>query len=75
MLRLAQKSFFPGKIRSLLHVDNQLQIPRDDRVSDSYAKETGAELIVHQTAKRLSKEQIPLYSDQKCCGLLKTKRY
>src|SRR3989454_11288860 len=49
MLRLAQKAFFPGKIPfPLLHVDTSYKFPEMIEFRDSYAKETGAELIVHQ---------------------------
>jgi len=50
MLRLAQKAFFPGKIRFLCCTGHQLQIPEMIEFRDSYTKEIGAELIVHQNA-------------------------
>ena len=41
---------------------------------DSYAKEIGAELIVHQNREALEQGANPfLLGTQKCCGLLKTK--
>src|SRR5437868_15112279 len=49
MLRLAQKAFFPGKIPfPLLHVDTSYKFPEMIEFRDSYTRELGAELIVHQ---------------------------
>src|SRR5216110_1582677 len=52
MLRLAQKAFFPGKIPfPLLHVDTSYKFPEMIRFRDEYAREIGAELIVHRNDK------------------------
>src|ERR1700730_14763683 len=75
MLRLAQKAFFPGKIPfPLLHVDTSYKFPEMLAFRDSYAREIGAELIVHRNEDAIARGANP-YSlgTQKCCGLLKTK--
>src|SRR5690242_21874177 len=54
MLRLAQKAFYPGKIPfPLLHIDTSYKFPEMIQFRDWYAKEIGAELIVHQNKKAL----------------------
>src|SRR5271169_3680763 len=75
MLRLAQKAFFPGKIPfPLLHVDTSYKFPEMIAFRDSYAREIGAELIVHKNQEALDAGANPfLLGTQKCCGLLKTK--
>src|SRR6195256_6577911 len=75
MLRLAQKAFFPGKIPfPLLHVDTGYKFPEMIEFRDSYTKEIGAELIVHQNREALEQGANPFaLGTQKCCGLLKTK--
>ena len=75
MLRLAQKAFFPGKIPfPLLHVDTSYKFPEMIEFRDSYAKQIGAELIVHQNREALEQGANPFaLGTQKCCGLLKTK--
>src|SRR6202048_1093789 len=75
MLRLAQKAFFPGRIPfPLLHVDTSYKFPEMIAFRDSYAKEIGAELIVHRNEEAIARGANP-YSlgTQKSCGLLKTK--
>ena len=75
MLRLAQKAFFPGKIPfPLLHIDTSYKFPEMIAFRDWYAREVGAELIVHKNQKALDDGANP-YSlgTQKCCGLLKTR--
>ena len=75
MLRLAQKAFFPGRIPfPLLHVDTSYKFPEMVEFRDRYAREIGAELIVHKNQEALDAGANP-YSlgTQKCCGLLKTK--
>src|ERR1700677_2960937 len=48
MLRLAQKAFFPGKIPfPLLHIDTSYKFPEMVEFRDYYAREIGADLIVH----------------------------
>src|SRR5262250_373183 len=75
MLRLAQKAFYPGKIPfPLLHIDTSYKFPEMIEFRDSYAKEIGAELIVHQNSEALDQGANPfVLGTQKCCGLLKTK--
>ena len=54
MLRLAQKAFFPGKIPfPLLHIDTSYKFPEMIEFRDSYTREIGAELIVHQNREAL----------------------
>jgi sulfate adenylyltransferase subunit 2 len=75
MLRLAQKAFYPGKIPfPLLHVDTSYKFPEMIAFRDSYTREIGAELIVHQNREALDQGANPFtLGTQKCCGLLKTK--
>ena len=75
MLRLAQKAFHPGKIPfPLLHIDTSYKFPEMIEFRDSYAREIGAELIVHQNREALKQGANPFaLGKQKCCGLLKTK--
>src|ERR1700720_4814963 len=75
MLRLAQKAFFPGKIPfPLLHVDTGYKFPEMIAFRDSYTREIGAKLIVHQNREALEQGANPFaLGTQKCCGLLKTK--
>ncbi len=75
MLRLAQKAFFPGKIPfPLLHIDTSYKFPEMIAFRDSYAKQIGAELIVHKNQEALDAGANPFsLGTQKCCGLLKTK--
>lgn len=74
MLRLAQKAFFPGKLPfPLLHVDTGYKFPEMIAFRDSYAREIGADLIVHQNRQALSAGANPFtLGTQKCCGMLKT---
>jgi len=75
MLRLAQKAFYPGKIPfPLLHIDTSYKFPEMIEFRDSYAREIGAELIVHQNREALERGANPFaLGTQRCCGLLKTK--
>src|SRR6202158_27895 len=75
ILRLAQKAFHPGKIPfPLLHIDTSYKFPEMIEFRDRYAKEIGAELIVHQNREALQKGANPFsLGTQRCCGLLKTK--
>src|SRR5260370_19829834 len=75
MLRLAQKAFFPGKIPfPLLHIDTSYKFPEMIEFRDWYAKQVGAELIVHTNRKALSEGANPhAIGTQKRCGLLKTR--
>jgi len=75
MLRLAQKAFYPGKIPfPLLHVDTGYKFPEMIEFRDSYARQVGAELIVHKNQEALDSGANPFsLGTQKCCGILKTK--
>jgi sulfate adenylyltransferase subunit 2 len=75
MLRLAQKAFFPGKIPfPLLHIDTSYKFPEMIEFRDTYARQIGAELIVHKNQTALDAGANPFsLGTQKCCGLLKTK--
>jgi len=75
MLRLAQKAFYPGKIPfPLLHIDTSYKFPEMITFRDWYAREVGAELIVHTNRKALDEGANPyVLGTQKCCGLLKTR--
>src|SRR5438445_4872469 len=75
MLRLEQKAFFPGQIPfPLLHIDTSYKFPEMIQFRDSYAKQIGAELIVHRNDEALESGANPFsLGTQKCCGLLKTK--
>jgi sulfate adenylyltransferase subunit 2 len=75
MLRLAQKAFHPGKIPfPLLHIDTSYKFPEMIEFRDRYAREIGAELIVHKNQEALDAGANPfVLGTQKCCGLLKTK--
>src|SRR2546430_103241 len=74
MLRLAQKAFYPGKIPfPLLHIDTSYKFPEMIEFRDSYTREIGAELIVHQNREALEQGANPFaLGTQRCCGLLKT---
>ena len=75
MLRLAQKAFYPGKIPfPLLHVDTSYKFPEMISFRDSYAREIGAELIVHRNEQALAAGASPwTLGTQNCCGALKTR--
>src|SRR5258708_34597821 len=54
MLRLAQKAFYPGKIPfPLLHIDTSYKFAEMVEFRDRYAREIGAELIVHKNQEAL----------------------
>ena len=75
MLRLAQRAFYPGKIPfPLLHIDTSYKFPEMIEFRDAYAREIGAQLIVHKNQEALDAGANPFsLGTQKCCGLLKTK--
>ena len=75
MLRLAQKAFYPGKIPfPLLHVDTSYKFPEMIAFRDSYAREIGAELIVHRNEEAIAAGASPwALGTQNCCGALKTR--
>lgn len=75
MLRLAQKAFFPGKIPfPLLHIDTSYKFPEMIAFRDAYAREIGADLIVHRNEEAIASGANPYtLGTQNCCGLLKTR--
>ena len=75
MLRLAQKAFFPGKIPfPLLHIDTSYKFPEMISFRDAYAKEIGADLVVHRNEEAIANGANPYtLGTQNCCGLLKTR--
>jgi sulfate adenylyltransferase subunit 2 len=75
MLHLAQKAFYPGKIPfPLLHVDTSYKFPEMIAFRDAYAREIGAELIVHRNEAALASGASPWkLGTQNCCGALKTR--
>src|SRR6201993_5538513 len=75
MLRLAQKAFYPGRIPfPLLHIDTSYKFPEMIEFRDAYAREIGAQLIVHKNQAALDAGANPFsLGTQKCCGLLNTK--
>lgn len=75
MLRLAQKAFYPGKIPfPLLHIDTSYKFPEMISFRDRYAKEIGAELIVHRNDEAIADGASPWkLGTQNCCGVLKTR--
>jgi sulfate adenylyltransferase subunit 2 len=75
MLRLAQKAFYPGRIPfPLLHIDTSYKFPEMIAFRDAYAKEIGAELIVHRNEQAIAAGASPWkLGTQNCCGALKTR--
>ena len=75
LLRLAQKAFYPGKIPfPLLHVDTSYKFPEMIEFRDAYAREIGADLIVHRNEEAIAAGANPYtLGTQNCCGLLKTR--
>src|SRR5207253_8908498 len=60
MLRRAQKAFYPGKIPfPLLHIDTSYKFPEMIEFRDRYARETGADLIVHKYQEALDEGANP----------------
>src|SRR5580692_10873608 len=75
MLRLAQKAFYPAKPPfPLLHVDTSFKFREMITFRDSYAREIGAELIVHRNEEAIAGGASPwTLGTQNCCGALKTR--
>lgn len=75
MLRLAQKAFFPGKLPfPLLHIDTGYKFPEMIAFRDAYAREIGAELLVHRNEPAIAEGMSPWgMGTQNCCGALKTR--
>ena len=73
MLRLAQKAFYPCKIPfPLLHIDTGYKFPEMIAFRDAYAKEIGADLIVHRNEAAIADGASPWkLGTQNCCGALK----
>jgi sulfate adenylyltransferase subunit 2 len=74
MLRLAQKAFRPGRIPfPLLHVDTTFKFREMVEFRDSYARQVGAELIVHTNRAALDRIGGPEnWTCALCADLLKT---
>src|SRR3954451_20015143 len=74
MLRLAQKAFYPGKIPfPLLHIDTSYKFPEMITFRDWYAREVGAELIVHKNNNALADgANTYVLGTQQSCGLFRT---
>jgi sulfate adenylyltransferase subunit 2 len=75
MLRLAQKAFYPGRLPfPLLHIDTTYKFREMIEFRDRYAREVGAELIVHTNRAAIEGGANPFaLGTQKCCAQLKTK--
>jgi sulfate adenylyltransferase subunit 2 len=75
MLRLAQKAFYPGRLPfPLLHIDTTYKFREMIEFRDRYAREVGAELIVHINRAAIEGGANPFaLGTQKCCAQLKTK--
>jgi sulfate adenylyltransferase subunit 2 len=75
MIRLAQKAFYPGKLPfPLLHVDTTYKFDEMITFRDQFAKDLGAELIVHTNRKAIAEGANPFaLGTSKCCALLKTR--
>lgn len=75
MIRLAQKAFYPGKLPfPLLHVDTTYKFDEMISFRDQFAKDLGAELIVHTNRKAIEEGANPFtLGTSKCCALLKTR--
>ena len=75
MVRLAQKAFYPGKLPfPLLHIDTTYKFQEMIEFRDKFAKDLGAELIVHTNTKAIEEGASPFkLGTSKCCALLKTR--
>jgi sulfate adenylyltransferase subunit 2 len=75
LVRLAQKAFHPGKIPfPLLHIDTGFKFPEMIEFRDSFTRQIGADLIVHQNRKAIDEGANPFsLGTQNCCGFLKTR--
>jgi sulfate adenylyltransferase subunit 2 len=74
MVRLAQKAFYPGKLPfPLLHIDTTYKFGEMIEFRDRFAREIGADLIVHTNRKAIEDGANPFrLGTSKCCALLKT---
>ena len=75
MVRLAQKAFYPGQIPfPLLHVDTGYKFRKMIEFRNTFTREIGATLIVHQHQQALAEGASPFrLGTQNCCALLKTR--
>jgi len=75
MIRLAQKAFYPGKLPfPLLHIDTTYKFDEMIEFRDKFAKELGADLIVHTNKQAIAEGANPFkLGTSKCCALLKTR--
>lgn len=75
MIRLAQKAFYPGKLPfPLLHIDTTYKFDEMIEFRDKFAKEIGADLIVHTNKQAIADGANPFkLGTSKCCALLKTR--
>nr|PZN87945.1 MAG: sulfate adenylyltransferase subunit CysD [Acidobacteriota bacterium] len=75
LLRLAQKAFYPGPIPfPLLHVDTTYKFREMIEFRDWYAREVGAQLIVHTNREAIEAGTQPFaVGTQRCGGLCKTR--
>jgi sulfate adenylyltransferase subunit 2 len=74
MLRLAQKTFYPGPIPfPLLHIDTGFKFHEMLTFRDEMARSIGAKLLVWRNEPAIAAGTNPIVLDTKrCCGLLKT---
>jgi len=74
MVHLARKAFHPAPLPfPLLHVDTGFKFPEMYAFRDQFAKDIGAELIVHRNEKAIGDGANPWdLGTQRCCGFLKT---
>jgi len=71
-----RRRFLPARfLFPLLHIDTSYKFPRMIEFRDAYAREIGAQLIVHKNQEALDAGANPFsLGTQKCCGLLKPNR-
>ncbi len=74
MLHLARKAFYPAPLPfPLLHIDTGYKFKEMYEFRDWYAKEIGAQLIVHRNEQAIARGMNPKeYGVARCCGALKT---
>lgn len=74
MVRLAQKSFYPGKIPfPLMHIDTGYKFPEMIEFRERFAKEVECRLIVERNEEWIGKGTHPQKMGvDKCCAKLKT---
>ena len=74
MVHLARKAFFPGRLPfPLMHIDTGYEYPEMIAFRDWFAREIGAELIVHTNRRALDSGANPYdLGTARCCSLLRT---